>query len=164
MIFIIGFMGTGKSAVSKYLSTHYGLSLVDTDEYIEHREKKSIPEIFASVGEDGFRAIETSCLREISEKDFDIVSCGGGIVLRPENIEIMKKRGKLILLSATPETIFKRVKYSDNRPVLNGNMNVDFIRKKLSEREPFYSSAGAVEIKTDGKSLEAISAEMLPLI
>ena len=160
MIFIIGFMGTGKSAVSRSLSKNYGLTLVDSDEYIERREGKSIPDIFAESGEDGFRAIETDCLREISSKEYDIVSCGGGIVLRPENIEIMRANGKVVLLKASPETIFERVRHSDNRPVLNGNMNVEFIKKKLSEREPYYSVVNAFEIDTEGKTPDEIAREI----
>ena len=163
MIYLIGFMGTGKTTVSKILAKKLNAELTDTDEYIEEEKNMSIPDIFKIHGEDSFRKMETSALKELSGMSFKIISCGGGIVLRKENIDIMKSSGMLFCLTAAPSTIYERVKRSTNRPVLNGNMNVQFIEQKLNERAPFYASVDAINISTDGKKPEDIANEIISI-
>jgi shikimate kinase len=153
-------MGAGKTTVSKRLSTDMGLPEVDVDAYIVEHEHKTISKIFDEVGEEGFRNIETMCLREIQEVKGRIVSCGGGAVLKDENVDIMKECGVIVLLTATPETIYNRVKDNNDRPILNGNMNVPFIEQLMNKRKDRYLQVADLVIATDNKDVEEISREI----
>ncbi|MCR5785621.1 MAG: shikimate kinase [Eubacterium sp.] len=160
-IYFTGFMGTGKTTVSKKLCELTGAKWIDTDEEIEKEEGRKISDIFAADGEEYFRKAETAILKKIAaSKDRLVVSCGGGLVLKDENINIMKESGSVVFLSALPETIFEHVKYSHNRPVLEGNMNVEFIRELLEKRLPFYEKAADFRVECDGKSVKEITAEV----
>lgn len=163
-IFLIGFMGCGKSTISDHLCKEYGMKRIEMDEQIEREEGKSIPEIFAEKGEAYFRELETDLLKRIQTKDHVVVSCGGGTAMRECNVLEMKKRGRIVLLSASPETVFKRVRYSHNRPLLEGNMNVEYIRSLMEQRSPKYEAAADIIVKTDYKTAADISAEILDSI
>lgn len=160
-IFLIGFMGCGKSAVSAQMVKKHGMMIREMDEEIVEREGMSIPEIFETKGESYFRDVETNLLAEIAESKNQIVSCGGGAVLREENIQHMKKSGKVVLLTAKAETILERVKDDDNRPLLKGNKNVDFIQELLNKRRPNYEKAADIIVETDEKSLDEICREII---
>lgn len=159
-IFLIGFMGTGKTTVSHKLSELLGYEEIDTDAWIAQRQNRSISEIFETQGEQAFRDMETELLRELGEEKHKIVSCGGGMALRQENVRLMQENGVVVLLTAEPETILSRVQGDDGRPVLNGNMNVAYIKELLAKRNPFYQEAGEVEIATDLYSPEEIAKEI----
>lgn len=160
-LMLIGFMGTGKSSVSRYLSKMLAMEEVEVDDIIAKKEGMSINQIFQQYGEDYFRNCESNTLIELQEKSSVIVSCGGGAVLRPENVAHMKKNGRIVLLTASPETIFNRVRYSKERPILNHNMNVDFIKELMEKRREKYESAADVVIHTDYKSIEEIGEELI---
>lgn len=160
-IFLIGFMGSGKSTVASALANGYGMEVIEMDELIVQREGMSIPDIFEKKGEEYFRSAETNLLIEIQAQESKVVSCGGGVVLREQNVEEMKKSGRIVLLTAKPETILERVKDDDNRPLLRGNKNVEFIRNMMEKRRPKYEAAADVIIETDGKSAEEICKEIL---
>lgn len=149
-LFLIGFMGVGKTSTSRELGRKLNAEEVDTDAMIVEQEKRSIPEIFEQSGEAYFRQVETGTLDTLSEKKPCIVACGGGMAMREENVEKMKQIGTVVFLTATPETIYEHVKDSTNRPLLNGNMNIPYIRKLMEAREPKYKAAADVEIQTDG--------------
>lgn len=149
-IFMIGFMGVGKTSTSRALSRKLGVKEIDTDAMIVEQEKKSISEIFADEGEEYFRAKETELIDKIGEMAPCIISCGGGMAMREVNVEKMKKIGKVVWLTATPETIYSHVKDSTNRPLLNGNMNVPYIKSLMDAREPKYRKAADIIIQTDG--------------
>ena len=163
-IMLIGFMGTGKSTVSRQLSKTTSRKEIDLDKYIEEYMGINIPDIFAKYGEDKFRDIESECLKKVVSEEDAIISCGGGIVIRSENDYIMKENGTIVLLTAKPENIYDRVKNSTNRPVLNGNMNVEYIAGLLEKREPMYYRAAQLIISTDDKNVEEISREILDKI
>ena len=163
-IMLIGFMGTGKSTVSTYLHRWLGLAEVDMDSLIEKNANMSIPQIFKTHGEDYFRDLETKTLIEVQQKSQQIVSCGGGIVLRDENVTYMKENGSIVLLTATPETVYERVKNSTNRPILNGNMNVEYIAQLMERRRALYLQCADVIISTDQKSIEDIAFEIVKKI
>lgn len=93
-----------------------------------------------------------------------VVSCGGGAVLREENVALMKKNGTIVLLTAEPETIFERVRHSSERPVLNGNMNVEYIAGLMEKRRPKYEAAADLVVATDGKRTEEICKEICEMI
>lgn len=149
-IFLIGFMGVGKTSTSRSLSQKLHTKEVDTDAMIVEQEQRSIPEIFEQSGEPYFRQVETGILDMLKGEDACIVSCGGGMAMREENVAKMKKIGKVIFLTATPETIYEHVKDSTNRPLLNGNMNIPYIKKLMEAREPKYQAASDIVIETDG--------------
>ena len=160
-IVLIGFMGSGKSTVSDYLSTMFDMRLVEMDQEISEREEMSIPDIFATYGEEYFRNLETSLLKELQTGRNCIISCGGGVALREENVREMKKNGRVVLLTASPETIYERVKDSNDRPLLNGNNNVEYIAELMEKRREKYEDAADVVIRTDGKTVLQISEELL---
>ncbi len=161
MVFLIGFMGAGKTAVSKELAKKAQMKLIDTDEYIEQKANMKIPEIFERYGEKYFRDLETKCLREIIDGEDAVISCGGGIIMKEENVKLMNKAGEVVYLKTSPETIFQRVKHSNNRPILKGHMNVEYISQLLSERQPFYDAAKNCEISTDHRTISEIAEEIL---
>lgn len=150
-IFMIGFMGVGKTSTSRQLSQKLQVREVDTDAMIVQREGRSISEIFEQSGEDYFRRAETDMLDVLAEQEPCIVSCGGGMAMREENVAKMKGIGKVVFLTATPEAIYERVKDSTHRPLLNGNMNVPYIRELMEAREPKYRAAADVVVATDGR-------------
>ena len=159
-IFLIGFMGAGKSTIAKVLKEKLNVPLCEMDEMIVEQQKMAISDIFAQYGEAHFRDLETQLVKDISEKDGVIVSCGGGAVLREENVSFMKENGRIVLLSATPETIYERVKDSHNRPLLEMNMNPEYIGQLMEERKSRYEAAADIKIKTDGRTAAEICEEI----
>jgi len=140
-IYLIGFMGVGKSTVAKMLSDKLDFELIDTDIEIEKRENRSINEIFSQNGEEYFREKEKELIEELSKKDNMIISCGGGIIKSDVNIANMKKSGSVVLLEASPEIIYNRVKDDNNRPLLVSNPGIEGIKKLMKEREGSYNKA-----------------------
>lgn len=162
-IFFIGFMGCGKSTMARLLSEEEGLNLVEMDETIEKEENRTINEIFETDGEAYFRDLESRLILRIMEEGGRIVSCGGGAILREENVLHMKQNGTIVYLCATPETIYQRVHKSTNRPLLNGNMNVEYIRELMEKRIPKYEGAADVTIIVDGKEKDEVLNEIKTL-
>lgn len=160
-IFLIGFMGVGKTSTSKALSRILGVSERDTDAMIVKKEGCAISDIFKEKGEEYFRSLETKILDDIKKLKPCVISCGGGMVLREENVRKIKESGKIILLSATPETIYTHVKDSTNRPLLNGNMNIPYIKKLMAERMPRYIAASDVIIETDGINPKEVADKII---
>lgn len=160
-IVLIGFMGAGKSTISEYLSTMFAMDIVEMDQLIAEREEMSISDIFETYGEEYFRNLETNLLIEMQEHKNTIISCGGGAALRERNVTEMKKNGRVVLLTAEPHTILERVKDSDERPILNGNKNVEFIADLMDKRREKYEAAADVVITTDGKNVQQICEELI---
>lgn len=160
-IFLIGFMGAGKSTVAGVLQEKLELSRVEMDQMIVERQGMPVSEIFDTYGEPYFRDLESNILIGLQKQKQTIVSCGGGIVMREENLGHMKKNGRIVLLTAEPETIYERVKDSDERPILNNNMNVEFISGLLEKRKPRYEAAADIIVATDGKEAAQICEEII---
>lgn len=160
-IILIGFMGSGKSTISDYLSTMFAMETVEMDQVISEREGMSISDIFAVYGEEYFRNLETSLLIEMQGKNNVVISCGGGTPMRENNVVEMKKNGKVVLLTASPETIYHRVKDSHDRPLLENNKNVSFISELMEKRKQKYETAADVIIETDGKNELEICEEIV---
>ncbi|MCI6790033.1 MAG: shikimate kinase [Lachnobacterium sp.] len=160
-IFLIGFMGAGKSTIARTLQRELGFPLVEMDERIVQEQGMSINDIFAQYGEAHFREIESQLVVDLGKQEPSIVSCGGGVVVRPENTQNMKKSGRIVLLKASPETIFERVKNSTDRPILNGHMNVEYIAELMEKRRALYEEAADITIQTDGKTREQICEEII---
>lgn len=157
---LIGFMGTGKSTIAKYMHSEFGMEVVEMDQIIAEREGCTIAEIFAQKGEEYFRKKETELLKEVQVKDHVILSCGGGVALRNENISIIKENGNIVLLTASPDTIYERVKAQEDRPLLKGKMNVEAIKELMETRRTAYENAADIIVETDGKSAAQICEEI----
>jgi shikimate kinase len=170
-IFLIGYMGAGKTLVGKYLARRMNLNYIDTDHFIENRYRKKISEIFAAEGEERFREIEHRVLLEISEFEDVVISTGGGLPCFNDNMTIMNNTGITVYLEAPVEELAVRLEESKNvRPVLKsrkGNELVDFVRDSLNVRKPFYEqakirlSAGQMNSKNE---VEALAKELESLI
>lgn len=160
-IFLIGFMGVGKTSTSRQLSKKLGIHEKDTDAMIVAQEGKSIADIFAQEGEAYFRRKETELLELLAKEEPCIVSCGGGMAMREENVKKMREAGTVVFLTATPETIYKHVKGSTSRPLLNGNMNIPYIKQLMEAREPKYQKAAELLIETDGCTPDEVADKVI---
>ena len=120
-IFLIGFMGAGKSTISDYLKTVFAMDIIEMDQIIAERAGMSISDIFETYGEQYFRDCETNLLIEMQSRTNVVISCGGGTPMRECNVVEMKKNGRVVLLTAKPETILDRVKDSHDRPLIENN-------------------------------------------
>lgn len=163
-IYLIGFMGAGKSTVARSLEQSCGRKAVEMDECIEEQERMTIPRIFEEKGEEYFRELETGLLKSLSNEKNLVVSCGGGTPLRSCNVEIMKRSGRVIFLTAAPETVYERVKNSPHRPLLEKNKNLAFIEALMEERKERYEAAADYLVSTDGRGAEEICREILERI
>lgn len=144
-IFIIGYMGAGKTTFGRALARRLGLQFVDLDFYIEQRFRKKISEIFSEKGEDYFRRIEASVLREVGEFEDVVIACGGGTPCFDENMDYMNSRGLTVCLEASVERLIERYRLRpDKRPLLAGKSDAElheFVEKHRAQRNPFYSKA-----------------------
>jgi shikimate kinase len=138
-IVILGFMATGKTSVAKELSNRLGMKYISTDELIEEREKKTIPQVFKEYGESYFRKVETEIVRQISKMDNLVIDTGGGVVLNGENIKDLRKNGILFCLKAKPEVILKRTQKDSYRPLLRTDDKLSRIKELLQKRQVYYN-------------------------
>ena len=160
-IVLIGFMGAGKSTISEFLKTAFAMDVIEMDQIIAEREGMSISDIFEVYGEQYFRDLETNLLIEMQSRTNVVISCGGGTPMRECNVVEMKKNGRVVLLTAKPETILNRVKDNHDRPLLEGNKNVDFIADLMEKRREKYEAASDIVIETDGKDKLEICEELV---
>jgi shikimate kinase len=160
IIFLTGFMGSGKSTVGPILANTIGFQFVDLDQLIEEKEKKKIGDIFAQEGEKKFRDLERAMLREVLHRHSTIVSLGGGTVTNEESLELIKKSGVVIYLKSDSEHIFNRLRTKSDRPMLrddagkllDGNDLMKKIEGLLKFRSPYYEQADII-INTDDKKI-----------
>jgi shikimate kinase len=163
-IILIGFMGVGKTEVGKLLAKKLGYTYIDTDSKIEAAQKRTINEIFASDGEGYFRDMETDFLKSIQNMKKHVISTGGGMILRPENIKLMERLGTVVLLWADPQTVYDRVKNAGNRPLLNVPDPMAKIDEILAFRTPIYKGAAELEIDTSKLSVEDACTKILEYV
>lgn len=164
-VILIGFMGTGKSTVARKLAKKTGLPVREMDDMIVEQEGMPITKIFERYGETYFRDLETKQAEKISEADGVIVSCGGGTVMRWENVRHLRKNGVIVLLQATPDTVYERVKRGgDKRPLLNKYMSRGYISWLMKQRDDIYREAADVIIETDGMSSERVAEEIMRIL
>ena len=144
-IILIGYMGSGKTTVGKALSKDTGMMFYDLDWYIESRMRKTVSQIFAERGEEGFRQIEYNMLHEVAEFEDVIISCGGGTPCFFDNMDYLNQQGDVVYLKATPETLYKHLMMAKvERPLLKGKSPeelIAYITEHLQERAPFYEKA-----------------------
>ena len=144
-IILIGYMGSGKTTVGKALSKETGMMFYDLDWYIESRMRKSVSQIFAEKGEEGFRKIEYNMLHEVAEFEDVIISCGGGTPCFFDNMDYLNQQGDVVYLKATPETLYKHLLMAKvERPLLKDKTPdelIAYITEHLKQRAPFYEKA-----------------------
>jgi shikimate kinase len=160
-IILIGFMGVGKSTVGRLLASELRLSLLDTDELIEQTEERTISEIFRTDGEERFRVLESEVLETLQDYDNYVLSTGGGIVLKAENVARLKSLGRVVLLTADPPVIYERVKRETHRPLLQTADPQAEITKILERRRPFYQQAAEHTIDTSQAAPGAVAKEII---
>lgn len=143
-IYLVGFMGTGKTSVGREVARRQKRQFVDLDELIEFKQKRRISEIFSAEGEPYFRRLEKRALQEVVRENDFVVGCGGGIVMDPENIRVMKETGTVICLSAEPAVILQRTCGCSHRPLLNVADPRAQIELLMKLRAPYYARADRV--------------------
>ena len=163
-IVLIGMMGAGKSSVGQCLHRRTGLALHDTDEIVASKFGMSIPEIFAEHGEKKFREAETEALRRVQTEQQTIIITGGGIVLRKENVEILRHQAALVWLDADEETLFTRALRKQNRPLLQTTNPRKSFSEILRARRPLYANIADIRVDTsvltDEETAVAILAKL----
>ncbi|MDR0820455.1 MAG: shikimate kinase [Endomicrobium sp.] len=155
-----GFMGTGKSKTGKIVSEKLKMSFFDTDDLVEKKSGLSIRDIFKKFGETNFRKMEAETVKEVSEKDSVVISCGGGAVLNPANIANLRKKGIIINLYASAEVIYDRLKVENNRPLLRCEKPLIEIKKLLDFRKSVYADCD-FSFNTDGLTAVEVADKVL---
>ena len=151
-LYLVGFMGTGKSTVGRQVAQRLGLQFVDSDHAIEADQGRPISDIFASEGEVAFRQMERIFIEKGHEDYGCLVACGGGLVIEPGMMDLVKDKGLVFALIASPEGIYERTRSNTNRPLLHVEDPLAEIRKRLAVREPVYREAH-VQILTEGRTI-----------
>ncbi len=165
-IVLIGFMGTGKTSCGELLAQRLKWEFVEMDKLIVQKAGMSIPDIFAQNGEPHFRDLETDICRELTTRHHIIVSAGGGVVTRPENVQILRSFAYLMLLTASKDEIYHRImeEGKEKRPLLAKPDPMGEIEKLLTKREPLYHGAANAKVDTTGKNPRKIVSEILSII
>ncbi|HEU5078997.1 MAG TPA: shikimate kinase [Opitutaceae bacterium] len=159
-IYLVGFMGTGKTTIGRVLAQKLGFQLFDSDHEIERLKQKPIPQIFAEEGEPAFRQMERDFIESGHPAQRAVVACGGGLVVQPGMLELLSRKGVVICLHASLETILKRTQGNKNRPLLDVDDPMERIRTLYTKREPIYRHSGTL-ILTDGRPLLDIVSHVL---
>ena len=157
---LIGFMGTGKSAVGRSVADQLKFQLLDTDELIETRAGKTISEIFSQSGEPAFREMERQLVEELMRHTGSVISTGGGLPINPVNLQNLKAHSLVVCLWASPEKIFERVGEQSHRPLLKSADPLAKIRELLSLREPAYRQADVL-INTEMRSVKEVAQQVI---
>ncbi len=161
---LIGYRGTGKSTVAERLATRLGWRTISTDAQIIEQAHMTIPDIVAHNGWEHFRHLETEVCLALKDRDRLVVDTGGGLILRPENMEAFKPNSLVFWLTATVTTITRRISDDTQRPALTaGKTFVEEIREVLTERTPKYQAAADHTIATDDRSSEEIVSQILTI-
>ncbi|MCD8161014.1 MAG: shikimate kinase [Clostridiales bacterium] len=160
-LFLIGFMGAGKSTVASAFHTLCGMKVLEMDEEIERRAGMPVSDIFSTLGEEAFRQMETELITTLEPGRRFVVSCGGGTPMREVNVRAMRRRGTIVWLTATADTVLERVADSNARPLLEGHKDRGYIQAMMNQRRPKYQAAADIAVATDGKDAAEICGDIL---
>ena len=159
-LYLVGFMGTGKSTIGRAVAHKLNFTLLDSDHEIERLQGRTIADIFAQEGEPAFRAMERQFIEQGHPAERVVVACGGGLVISPGMLELLKARGVVVCLHASVETILERTARHRNRPLLAVDNPEERVRTLYAQREPVYKRCGTV-ILTDSRPLHDIAAHVV---
>ncbi len=160
-LYLVGFMGTGKTTIGRAAAQRMGFTLLDSDQEIERASGKTIADIFAQEGEAAFRAKERAFIESGHPDRGCVVACGGGLVVQPGMLDLLNRRGVVVCLHASLETILRRTQGNRTRPLLNVDTDpLERIRQLYAAREPIYKRAGSV-LLTDARPTADILAHLL---
>lgn len=159
-LYLVGFMGTGKSTVGRLVARQVGFDFVDSDHEIERRQGRPVSQIFAEQGEAAFRAMEREFIEQGHPARRCVVSCGGGLIVPPGMLELLRRRGVVICLHAPLETILQRTLHATHRPLLAVENPEQRVRELYAQREPLYRRAGTM-VLTDKRPMREIAAHVL---
>lgn len=159
-LYLVGFMGTGKTTIGRAVGQKLGYAVIDSDHEIERVAGKPVTEIFAQEGEKAFRAMERTFVETGHPPSRHIVACGGGLIVPEGMLDLLHEKGVVICLHASLETILKRTQGLRHRPLLNVEDPDERIRTLYAAREPIYRKSGTI-ILTDGRSLHDIVAHVI---
>jgi shikimate kinase len=161
-IALVGFMGTGKTAVGKALAERLGKTFIELDPLIEQKAGKTIPEIFEEDGEIAFRELEIEVSKEAASRENVVIACGGGVVLNKINIDRMRKEAVIVYLTATSGAILERILNDDEeRPLLTVADPARAVNELMEFRRPFYERAAEITIDTSQMDVESIATEII---
>lgn len=160
-IFLIGPMGSGKTAVGRQLARQLKLEFVDSDAEIEHRTGVDIPYIFEKEGEDGFREREREVIDVLTQLANIVIATGGGAILRPENREHLSTRGTVVYLKTGIEQQLERTRHGRQRPLLYTDDPEAKLRELMQLRMPIYESLAEITVSTDGRQVRAVTDEII---
>jgi len=160
-IVLIGMMGAGKSSVGRALEWRTGLARLDTDEAVAKRFGISVAEIFEKHGEDTFRDAETEMLRNLTPDRPTIITTGGGIVLRPENVDLLRRLGTIVWLNGDEATLFERASRRNTRPLLQNDDPRAIFSELFRKRAPIYKTAADFEIDTSNVTHDQVAETIL---
>lgn len=161
-IFFVGFLGAGKSTVARNIGCLFCRPYVDTDRMVERIRGKSVCDIFREDGEESFRDTETEVLRSLSEKKSLLVSCGGGIVERSENVDLMHSMGKIVFLDGDLSDSLRQIQHKETRPDLGGCLKE--ASACYNRRRPLYEAAADYTIDIRNKSFEEVACDASKLL
>lgn len=162
-IALTGFMAAGKTVVSRRLAQKLEWRFIDLDRVIETNKGLPIQAIFSQQGEGSFRAAEKFALEQVLKREEQVIALGGGAVLDPENLDLLKASGLLIWLKVSPRVVLKRIKHKNNRPLLQGADRLKRIEKLAAQRENVYAEAD-ITVDTDDKPVDRVVDEILRLL
>ncbi|HWP81677.1 MAG TPA: shikimate kinase [Bacteroidota bacterium] len=175
MIFLTGFMGSGKSTIGPILANTLGFQFVDLDKLIEERAGQRIVEIFETKGEKHFRELERQLLAEVASASDFVISLGGGTIANEENVRLIKEHGALVYLKLSPEEVLRRVSHRNDRPMLKDEQGrvlpPDELKRRvlslLQHREQYYNQADIIvsaDLLSVGKTVDEIVKHLRPFL
>jgi shikimate kinase len=159
-LYLVGFMGTGKSTVGRQVARQMGFNFLDSDHEIERAQGRPVSQIFAAEGEAAFRAMERAFIESGHPAQRCVVSCGGGLVVPPGMLELLRSRGVVICMHAPIETILQRTMHATHRPLLQVDNPEQRLRELYAQREELYRRTGTM-VLTDKRPLREITAHVL---
>jgi len=160
---LIGYRGTGKTTIAQIIARKTGYELKNLDALIVEKRGMSIPQIVEKYGWESFRDTESEVLERVSRGERRVLDCGGGVILRKENREKLKRTGPVVWLTAPVGVIVDRIRGDDQRPSLTGNSFIEEVEQVLAQREPLYREAADHEVRTDILAPEEAADEIIEL-
>ncbi|MDD4752326.1 MAG: shikimate kinase [Desulfitobacteriaceae bacterium] len=163
-IVLIGFMGTGKTAIGRIVARMLNYHFVDTDQMVEEATNLTINQLFRKHGEIRFRSEEALVVKKLAGRERLVIATGGGLVLNPENVKLLKQKGIFVLLTADPKVVLERVSRKNTRPLLAKGKNMETIMSLFKDRSRFYAEYAEFTVDTSHISLEESAEKIVQIV